>query len=85
MNNIFGSYDEDYSYEDLFEKLKEINALHSKTIAFTDLCDHVFKFFEPPHISDIMKLKETFKYNVPKEYIQFLKLTNGLVLTYISM
>jgi len=78
--NVFGLFDEDYSFADLFSKLKIINGLNSKTIAFADLYDHKFHFFEPADEVKIKTLKSLFEFPIPNDYIHFLTITNGLAL-----
>ena len=80
MNTIFGSYEEKYTYEDLFSKLEVINNLNSKTIAYTDLDEYKFYFNLPVNNATINTLKNLFADPIPDDYIHFLTITNGLSL-----
>ena len=76
--SLIGAYNEKYSFEDLLSKLKIINDQNAKTIAFTDLYDHKFDIFEPADNSEISRLRSSFRFPIPDDYIHFLALTNGL-------
>lgn len=75
-----GIFDTEYSYKNLFKQLSIINEINAKTIVFTDLEDQTYDFFDPVGSEKLVELQKYFKYEIPKSYLEFLQLTNGLEL-----
>lgn len=75
-----GVFDTEYSYEELFEKLKVINEMNAKTIVFTDLEDHTYDFADPVDHAKLSQFQKAFNAGIPESYLEFLRLTDGLEL-----